>query len=334
MAANRWAILVLLAAGLPTLPACLVNSGPGLPAESASSPQTSSVTTLQKPLFGELRPGESVPLHEPTPGVLASEGSPPTIPPPSVPVEAEVTPPTPPLPPAPLPTQTVSKSAPPDPMLVAVVRAFLDNRPDLAKKQLETLDAANQELLLQLIPALVRASQVNLNQPNTEVGDLARQVEAALAVLTARAPLSIEKACFCKGVRNFARYEPLPDRPTFAAGMWAEMYVEVKNIPSVPASSPAEGEGFLTRLVCTLQVRDAAGAVVPLPDQNNKLVPTLHDDKRDFTRTPVRDYFLLFRVRTPAKPGAYTITFEVQDPASDRTGSGRAVSRTMSFRVQ
>ena len=227
------------------------------------------------------------------------------------------------------PTVTASKSAPADPMLVGVVRAFLDNRPDLAKKQLEGLDGPNQELMLQLIPALVRASQTNLAQPNTEVGELARQVEAALAVLTARAPLAIEKACFCRALKNFARYEPLPERHAFRPGEWAEVYVEVRNVPSIPASSPTEGEGFLTRLVCTLQCRDAAGAVVPQPDQTNKLVPTLHDDKRDFTRSPVRDYFLRFCFRTPAKPGAYTITFEVQDPAS-----GRAVSRTMPFRVQ
>ena len=102
----------------------------------------------------------------------------------------------------------------------------------------------------------------------------------------------------------------------------------------MPASTQADGDGFLTRLVCTLQVRDTAGAVVPLPDKSQKPVPTLHDDKRDFTRSPIRDYFLLFRFPVPLRPGPYTVTFEIQDPASDRPGSGRAVSRTMSFRVQ
>jgi hypothetical protein len=331
MSANRWAIYLLILAGLPTLPACLVMNGSGPPVEITPPPQSASITTLPRPLFADLRPGESRPLHEPTPGTLVSTDDPPnTIPPPNVPTEAEIS-----TPPALPPTVTKrSESAPADPKLIAVVRAFLDNDPGKAKKLLEGLDAPNQELLLRLIPALVGASQANLSQPTTEVGDLAKQVEAALAVLAARAPLSIEKACFCRAVRNFARYEPLPDRHAFAPGTWAEVYVEVKNIPSIPASSPTEGEGFLTRLVCTLQVRDAAGAVVPLPDQNNSPVPTLHDDKRDFTRSPIRDYFLLFRFRTPSKPGAYTITFEVQDPASDRPGSGRAVSRTMPFRVQ
>lgn len=327
MSANRWASHLLLMAGLPTLPACLVSTGPGSPVEITPPAQSASVTTLPGSIFADLRPGESRPLHEPTP--LVADIPPPTIPPPDVPTTVEVS-----APPKLPTTITVDKPAPADPMLVAVVRAFLNDRPDLAKKQLEGLDGPNQELMLQLIPALVRASQTNLAQPNTEVGELARQVEAALAVLTARAPLAIEKACFCRALKNFARYEPLPERPAFAPGTWAEVYVEVRNVPSIPASSPTEGEGFLTRLVCTLQVRDAAGAVVPQPDQTNKLVPTLRDDKRDFTRGPIRDYFLRFCFRTPAKPGTYTVTFEVQDPASDRPGSGRAVSRTMPFRVQ
>ena len=33
------------------------------------------------------------------------------------------------------------------------------------------------------------------------------------------------------------------------------------------------------------------------------------------------------------KPGAYTVNIAVQDPASDRPGSGREVSKTMPFRV-
>lgn len=329
MSANRWAILLLLLVGLPTLPACLVSTGSGTPGESAPPTQPATITTLPKPLFADLRPGESRLLHEPAPGVPTSMPPPPVIPPTELPITAEVSPP--PKLPA---TVTADKPPPADPVLVAAVRAFLADRPDLAKKQLEALDGPNQELMLQLIPALVRASQTNLAQPNTEVGDLARQVEAALAALSARAPLAIEKACFCRAPKNFARYQPLPDRYAFRPGEWAEVYVEVRNVPSIPASRPAEGEGFLTRLVCTLQCRDAAGAVVPLRDQNNKLVPTLHDDKRDFTRSPVRDYFLLFRFETPTKPGAYAITFEVQDPASDRPGSGRAVSYTMPFRVQ
>jgi hypothetical protein len=327
MAANRWATHLLLAAGLPTLPACLVSTGAGPAAEPAQSPPTASVSGSSRPLFGELRkPGEHIPLRDAPPAVAGLP--PPTIPPPDVPAEppatAEV------APPQPIPTTVVvARSPADDPPLVAALRAFLDNRPDLARKHLEALDGPNQELMLQLIPAIVGASRANLTQPSTEVGDLSRQLEAPVAALSAKAPLAIEKACFCRAVRNFARYEPLPDRHAFAPGSWAEVYVEVRNVPSIPASTPTEGDGFLTRLVCTLQVRDAAGAVVPLPDKTHKPVPTLHDDKRDFTRSPIRDYFLLFRFPVPPKPGAYTVSFEVQDPAT-----GRAVSRTMPFRVQ
>jgi hypothetical protein len=320
MAANRWAIHLLVACGLPTLPACLVGTGSKPPADSTQPPPTATVSTVPRTGFAELisGPGQRVPLHEPH-GTLVSHPLPPHDPP-AVIVE-EV--------PRPRELPTIVQAPPKDPALVSAVRAFLDDRPDLAKEYLKGLDASNQELMLQLIPAVVRASQVNLTQPSTEVGDLARQLEGPAAALASKAPLAVEKACFCRAPKNFARYQPLPDRYAFRPGEWSELYVEVRNVPSVPASTPADGEGYLTRLVLTLQVRDAAGAVVPLPDENYKPVPTLHYDKRDFTRGPVRDYFLLFRFPVPAKPGAYTVTFEVQDPAT-----GRAVSRTMPFRVQ
>jgi hypothetical protein len=328
MAANRWAIHLLIAAGLPTLPACLVGTGPGSLARSEQPPPATSVTTLTRPQFAELprAPGEHVPLHnlpaEPTTSVLLHQ--------PAVDV-GMVNPPA----PAPLPETVTAPHPPPaDPPLVAVLRAFMDGRPDLAREPLESLDGPNQELVLQLVPALVRASQVNLTRPSTEIGDLARQLEAPAAAVAARAPLAIEKACFCRWVKNFARYEALPEPYIFRPASWAALYVEMRNVPSVPASSPSDGDGYLTRLVCTLQVRDATGAVIPMPDESRKPVPALRDDTRDFTRSPIRDYFLLFRFPVPAKPGAYTVTVEIQDPASERPGSGRAVSRVMSFRVQ
>jgi hypothetical protein len=104
----------------------------------------------------------------------------------------------------------------------------------------------------------------------------------------------------------------------------AELYVEVRNAPSVPGD-----DGYVTQLACTLQVRDAAGAVVELTDQSRRSVPALAETKRDVTRSPVRDYFLLFRFPVPARPGSYTVAVEVRDPAT-----GRTVSRTLPLRVQ
>lgn len=218
---------------------------------------------------------------------------------------------------------------PPDPPLVAAVRAFLDNRHDEAVEHLKALDKPNQELMLQLIPAVVRASQINLAKAGpTELGMLAGQLESPAAALAARGPLGLDKACFCRSVSNFGRYSPLSEGYAFRPGAVAELYVEVRNVPSEPSSAPGE-EGFVTKLHCTLQVRDGTGTVVELLDRNGKPVPALHVPKRDVTRSPIRDYFLLFRFPVPTKPGSYAVTVEVADPAT-----GRAVSRTMPLRVQ
>jgi hypothetical protein len=110
------------------------------------------------------------------------------------------------------------------------------------------------------------------------------------------------------------------------------VYAELKNVPSEPVETPA-GTGYVTNLVCTMQVRDAAGNVieftVPGPDNTRRTVPQYQETKKDFRRSPVRDYFMTFGFSVPARPGAYTVTIDVRDPAN-----GRAVTRTMPFRVQ
>ena len=97
--------------------------------------------------------------------------------------------------------------------------------------------------------------------------------------------------------------------------------------------SAAEGDGFVTELACTLQVTDAGGAVVPLMDRNRRLVPALTDTKRDFTRSPIRDYFLLFRFPIPDRPGEYTVTVKVLDPAGGRRGQPDADQGAGAVRV-
>ena len=47
---------------------------------------------------------------------------------------------------------------------MAAVRAYLDDRPDLAVEHLKALDKPNQELMLQLIPAVVKGSRASLTR--------------------------------------------------------------------------------------------------------------------------------------------------------------------------
>jgi hypothetical protein len=89
-------------------------------------------------------------------------------------------------------------------------------------------------------------------------------------------------------------------------------------------------KGFLTRLECEMRVADEFGQTVEIQDVKTKTVgPKSTTSKSEFTRSPVRDYFLPAVLQTPTRPGAYTVTFEIRDPRT-----GRSVSKTIPFRVQ
>lgn len=338
MAVNRWVIHFLLAVGLPTLPACFISTRPHATDKTSEPTTTKTAWISGQPVesgFAVLPrvPGERVPLQEPDSPKpadthpVAAAISTMQVARPAVP--DGVSPPA--SPPGPLPPIAIPQPTPVEPPLLAAVRAYLDNHPEQAIEQLKALDKPNQELMLQLIPALVRASRMNLQQASPlELGVLLGQLETPVAALSARAPLVVEKSCFCRAVKNYGRYDPWPDRHAFAPGSLAGLYVEVGNVPSVPASTPSDGPGFITELVCTLQVRDAAGTPIPLVDRKTrKPVPMLYDTKRDFTHSAIRDYFVVFWFPVPPRPGAYTVSFEVRDPAGHR-----AVERIMPFRVQ
>src|SRR5207248_6962963 len=109
----------------------------------------------------------------------------------------------PPAPPAP-----IAVAPPVDPPLVQIIRAYLDNRPDVAAALIRTLDPASQDLLFQLVPAVVQASQLTPGKPH-EVGGLVKQLDAAVASLAPKAPLMIEKVCFCEEFTTFGKYKPL-----------------------------------------------------------------------------------------------------------------------------
>jgi hypothetical protein len=258
-----------------------------------------------------------------------------TIPPVTV-TSSNATPFEPPVSEAPLPKVTLPNTPPgprlvetpiQDPPLVAAVRAYLQERPDLAVEHLKGLEKPNQEMLLQLIPAIVRASQLSWSQARPhEIGLLMRELQGPMQQLALRGPLFIDKAVFVKSVKGFGRYEPLQERPTLKAGSMVGLYVEVGNVPS----EPSDAEGFVTHLSCTMEVRDGNGVAVELADsKDRKSTSSLQESRREVTRSPMRDYFVASWFPVPSKPGSYTVSFEVRD-----VSSGRAISKSIPFRVQ
>lgn len=323
MDARRWLLLLFAPVALLVLPAC-GGGGPLLPVRPTVDPYpmpvktTSSKTRPTAGQFASMQPGERIPLnptvaetiHQPVPIVDPPASDPPTVIPP-----ADTVPPL---------------EYTPSPLALAF-RAFHDNQPEKAIEHLQAFDKPNQELLLQLIPAVVQASKTNLNRADAEEAvTLARQFEAAAAVILKRSGFGVRKAVVCLAVDGFGVFTPVSDPSSLRKGSLYSVYVELENVPCLPDVRSDGVKGFLTRLECEMRVTDEYGQTVEIQDVKTKtLGPKSTSSKSEFTRSPVRDYFLAAVLQTPARSGAYTVTFEVRDPRT-----GRSVSKPIPFRVQ
>jgi hypothetical protein len=319
MGRNQTATLPLIAAGLALLPGCV------LPPPAAAPPVARPAAGSR---FAEYitAPGQRVAVNDPataaaarpSPGPPQPIPDPPDLPPPLAPAAGSVQPPTPAE-----PRVALAPPPPADPPLVAAVRAYLDNRPDLAVEHLRGFDKANQELLLRLLPAVAHAQHAKLTA-GADAQVLVTKMEAASDAVARVAPLDVRKACFVWQVKQFGVYDPLPANHAFLPGGMAVLYAEVQNAPSDPTPHPGGGDGYVTRLHCELHLLDAAGK------QLARFDPTTAEGMavNDFTRSPLRDVFLRLGFQVPKAAGAYTAVFVVRDPAT-----GRSASKKAEFRV-
>jgi len=81
-------------------------------------------------------------------------------------------------------------------------------------------------------------------------------------------------------------------------------------------------------LNCTLQLRDTNEKVLELTGKNGQQTSELAETKADFSRSPLKDYFMLFWFAAPSKPGKYVVNFKVRDP-----NTGREISKSEPFFV-
>jgi hypothetical protein len=326
MGVRRWLSLLLAPVGLLVLPACVTTAtGPLLPFREQADitegppPPVKSTSSKAKPnvQFAALprTPGERVSLNPPIehpPPIAVDPDSSATV----------VHIPTDPIPP-------LDITPPP---LVRAFQAFHDHQPEEAIKHLKEFDGPNQELLLQLIPAVVQASKANLGkQEGDDSLALARQFEAAADAILKRSGFGIRKAFVCTAVDGFGVYSPLRDPAApLLGGTLYSLYIELENVPSLPDVRKDGVSGYLTRLECEMRVTDEFGQTVEIQDLKTKTPgPKSTKSKSEFTRSPVRDYHLTAVMQAPSRPGAYTVTYEVRDPRT-----GRTVSKPIPFRVQ
>jgi hypothetical protein len=215
----------------------------------------------------------------------------------------------------------------PEPPLLAAMRAYVENRPDDAIRHLEKLDRPNQDFALAVMPVLARGAAMNLAAPDPqEAGHLADQLSGAAAKLESKAALKVEKVVFYKQLKGFGRYDPWPPAQPYRPADIARLYVEVRNLGCHTAA-----DGYVTRAVTLLEVRDSKGQLVEQmdPDNYQLRVRVVRIPHEQVSRSPVRDHFQAFQIQIPSQPGVYTVTVEVRDPTGNRT----ARSQPAEFRV-
>jgi len=211
---------------------------------------------------------------------------------------------------------------------VGILRAYVEGHPEAAMPLIQKLGKPNQELVLQLVPALVKASQLNPAQADPkELALVAEQFTGAASLLSKRAPMTIEKALFCRSVKNFGRYDALPENPILRPETTNTIYFEFGNVPSEP-SNRSGFDGYLTKLTTSWKMLDSAGNALEIKTRFDEVTLESLETKVDFTRSPLRDYFLQLNFTAPSKPGRYTVHFKVRDPET-----GREVMRALPFRV-
>ena len=311
-----------LAIALPFLPACAVTLGSGPDAREAIRPKPEAVAPVPGGFAIARRPGTSVKLNPVLIGPTTLEKVP-VVPEYKTSAEPADLPPI-----AVLPSERIPN---PDDPLVGILKAHLEGRADAALPLLSGFDKPNQDLLMQLMPALVKASKVNpATADPKELATIAGPFAAAANSLNKRAPLTLDKAVFCRSVTNFGRYDALPQNAVLRPGTTNIIYFEIGNVASEPTNQNGV-DGYLTKLLCTWQIRDGNDRPLILigksKESKDERLQQI-DPKMDFSLSPLRDYYLQLVFNAPLTPGNYSVHFKVRDSIT-----GREVSRSLPFRV-
>ncbi len=318
MAFARWQRLAVVAIGLANMPACQIarffRADPPNP-----PPAPAAVSTESR----ALAPGQRIPKAEVV--VVA-----PTAPNP--PMEPAIAPPAPvPAKPGDAMPNPLLEPAPrgprPDTPLVAAVRAHLDNQFAAAVGHLKGFERPNQELLLLLLPVLDAARHTDLTGRDPRAANLLlQQLESAAELTGKNAPLEIGTTAFVDRIAQFGVYDPLPPGHRFLPGGVGVLYAEIDRVPVLPATQAGGDRRFVTRLNGSIQLRDANGRIVELFDgEKNRMVSELPFARADFTRSPIRDFFLRVEFPVPEKPGRYTLALDIRDPTSQAERRARKV---------
>ena len=205
-------------------------------------------------------------------------------------------------------------ASPTETVLVKALRSFQNNRPDDAVEMLRQLDPTNQDVLLYLMPLMVRLGDGNAqNLPPDELAALVDRLQQATAMLKAKASLRLERVCFCRAVRKYGNVDTFDPRYEFRPGDMVHLYLEIRNFscepvttkPTGAVSTEAAQRNYLISLATRLEIVDPQGRPVCNYDLQ----------KDDYAYTPPQEYYHTYRFNVPENltPGNYTLWVTVSD---------------------
>jgi hypothetical protein len=208
------------------------------------------------------------------------------------------------------------------------MRFVLEGKPSAAAEALERCDPPTRDFLMSLLQLAAPVGDGRLEEASPQdTAAFLDQLNRMQASLRRRAPLTIEKMCFCREIRDFGKYYPLPSDYAFQAGSdglpgeLVQVYVEVRNVNCRP-----HGTGFETALKGHMEIYDFRGKCVWQHD---------FDNRPDRSRTPLQDNYVEFHFNVP--PGltadsAYTLWVYVRDVEED--GIIKVARRSLDFRLR
>ncbi len=209
--------------------------------------------------------------------------------------------------------------------LVAALRCALEKHPEEAQRLLEQYDKQDRELLLALLRLTAEVGEGELQNLSAEAASRTlEQLSTIINSLKKKAPLTLEKVCFCKKIQGFGRYTRCPQNHQFQAGSGnqpgerVQVYAEVRNFTCKQVEQQYE-----TVLESRLVICDA---------ERNELAKIDLGRCEDRSLTPRQDYFLNFQLHIPPKlaPGLYTLWLYVKDVTTE---PARETSCSLDFRV-
>ncbi|MSR51814.1 MAG: hypothetical protein EXS09_00810 [Gemmataceae bacterium] len=201
--------------------------------------------------------------------------------------------------------------------LLQAVRAYQQKRPEDAVDHLKACDPASQQMLLSLMPALVRLSEGKLAQMKPEEMDMLLDLlTQAPNPLRSKASLKASNMRLCREVHNFAHVEPFPEKHTFRPGDIVYLYLELSNFSCV--GDPKSG--YFISLMSNLELLDAANKVVWKAEPK---------EEPDRVSTPPQDYYRNFRLCVPNVPqGDYKLRVNSTDQPT-----GRVLDKSIEMRI-